>query len=107
MSSFLLSSVTDPYLAATDMPTESVLERRPEPKSMPLITLTMWKMIIGQTIYQLIVTLVLFFKGNEIFHYGHDAMETVVFNTFVWMQIFNQYKYVELTIVLLHKCNDF
>ena len=56
----------------------------------------MWKMIIGQSIYQLVVTLVLNFAGMSIFHYSgpkeHEAMQTVVFNTFVWMQIFNQWR---------------
>ena len=86
---------------ATDSPTPSVLDRRPEPKSAPLISVTMWKMIIGQAIYQLVVTLVLNFRGQDIFHYnehyhskemGHRILQTVVFNTFVWMQVFNQYK---------------
>ncbi|KAI9928849.1 hypothetical protein ASPWEDRAFT_105000 [Aspergillus wentii DTO 134E9] len=77
---------------ATDPPAPYVLNRRPEPKSAPLISLTMWKMIIGQSIYQLVVTLVLNFAGISIFGHGYDAqMETVVFNTFVWMQIFNQW----------------
>ncbi|BDD54720.1 hypothetical protein MAP00_000315 [Monascus purpureus] len=77
---------------ATDTPTHTVLDRRPEPKSAPLITLTMWKMIIGQCIYQLVVTFVLNFAGMSIFHYKTDRiLRTVVFNTFVWMQIFNQY----------------
>ena len=75
---------------ATDPPHPSVLDRQPEPKSAPLITLPMWKMIIGQAIYQLIVTLILNFEGPSIpilaFQY-----QPVVFNTFVWMQIFNQY----------------
>lgn len=81
---------------ATDPPSPYVLDRRPEPKSSSLISLTMWKMIIGQSIYQLVVTLVLNFAGNRIFGYKTSeeqaALETVVFNTFVWMQIFNQYK---------------
>ncbi|KAJ9292544.1 hypothetical protein DTO271G3_8701 [Paecilomyces variotii] len=80
---------------ATDPPSPHVLDRRPEPKSASLISWTMWKMIIGQSIYQLVVTLVLNFAGNRIFGYKTSeeqaAMETVVFNTFVWMQIFNQY----------------
>src|ERR1700742_2306787 len=54
---------------ATDPPSPSMLKRRPEPKSAPLITLTMWKMIIGQSIYQLVVTLVLYFAGNSILSY--------------------------------------
>ena len=91
---------------ATDPPTPSILNRNPEPKSAPLITTTMWKMIVGQSIYQLAVTLVLYFAGNSFIPYTlakanqtpaqiasskHDQLQTLVFNTFVWMQIFNQY----------------
>ena len=80
---------------ATDPPSASMLKRRPEPKSASLITLTMWKMIIGQSIYQLVVTLILYFGGNSILSYGtpgeKDRLHTTIFNTFVWMQIFNQY----------------
>jgi Ca2+-transporting ATPase len=80
---------------ATDPPSPNVLKRKPEPKSAPLITLTMWKMIIGQSIYQLAVTLVLNFAGQYIFpKWDSRYTQTVVFNTFVFMQIFNQYKQV-------------
>lgn len=78
---------------ATDPPTRKILDRKPDPKSAPLISVNMWKMIIGQAIYQLVVTLVLYFAGPSIFRYeGQDEMDqlqTMVFNTFVWMQIFN------------------
>ncbi|KEF52838.1 Ca2+-transporting ATPase [Exophiala aquamarina CBS 119918] len=80
---------------ATDPPTASILKRRPEPKSAPLITLNMWKMIIGQSIYQLVVTLILYFAGASILSYEtdgeHKRLQSTIFNTFVWMQIFNQY----------------
>ncbi|KAK6380637.1 plasma membrane calcium [Exophiala oligosperma] len=80
---------------ATDPPTHSILKRRPEPKSAPLITITMWKMIIGQSIYQLVVTLILYFAGESILSYQtqgeKDRLQSTIFNTFVWMQIFNQY----------------
>ncbi|DAA73520.1 TPA_exp: Calcium-transporting ATPase [Trichophyton benhamiae CBS 112371] len=81
---------------ATDPPTDTILDRKPEPKSSPLITLTMWKMIIGQSIYQLIVTFILNFAGKDILNFGHSEREdrvfkALIFNTFVWMQIFNQY----------------
>jgi Ca2+-transporting ATPase len=77
---------------ATDPPTRTLLDRLPDPKSAPLITLRMWKMIVGQAIYQLVVTLILHFGGNSILDYDgkeRDALPTLVFNTFVWMQIFN------------------
>lgn len=79
---------------ATDPPSLSMLDRKPDPKSAPLITITMWKMIIGQAIYQLVVTFILYFAGESIFGYTTDTeksqLKTLVFNTFVWMQIFNQ-----------------
>ena len=81
---------------ATDPPTKKILDRPPQPKSAPLITINMWKMITGQAIYQLVVTFTLYFAGMQIFGYEdteHQRMElnTVVFNSFVWMQIFNEF----------------
>lgn len=57
----------------------------------------MWKMITGQSIYQLVVTFVLYFAGPEILNYDRQdetkmtELDTIVFNTFVWMQIFNEF----------------
>ncbi|CAG8162941.1 unnamed protein product [Penicillium nalgiovense] len=80
---------------ATDPPPRRILDRKPEPTSTPLITPTMWKMIIGQSVYQMVVTLVLYFAGSSIFSYHSDLqtsqLQTAVFNTYVWMQIFNMY----------------
>ena len=82
---------------ATDPPTEKILDRKPTPKTAPLITTNMWKMIVGQSIYQLAVTFTLYFAGSAILKYPKDdevlqkELATVVFNTFVWMQIFNQF----------------
>ncbi|KAI8626563.1 calcium-translocating P-type ATPase [Xylariaceae sp. FL1651] len=82
---------------ATDPPTDKILNRLPQPKSAPLITTNMWKMITGQAIFQLIVTFVLYFAGNQILGYDPDnatqtlELDTMVFNTFVWMQIFNEF----------------
>ncbi|KAI9046212.1 calcium ion P-type ATPase [Aspergillus affinis] len=67
---------------ATDLPSPYVLERKPDPKSAPLITLTMWKMIIGQAVYQLAVTLFLHSGGGSNFvNWDNGSMQTVVFNT--------------------------
>lgn len=82
---------------ATDPPTEKILNRKPAPKSAPLITTNMWKMIIGQSIFQLAVTFTLYFAGSSMFGYAKSdktlqkELATIVFNTFVWMQIFNQF----------------
>lgn len=87
---------------ATDPPTRNILNRKPDPKSANLISVTMWKMIVGQAIYQLTVTLILYYAGRSILGYNatvadnpalhelqHRELATLVFNTFVWMQIFN------------------
>ena len=79
---------------ATDAPTEKILDRKPTPKRAPLITTNMWKMIIGQAIYQLVVTFVLYFAGSSILSYTDSQqkeLDTIIFNTFVWMQIFNEF----------------
>ncbi|KAK6529237.1 hypothetical protein TWF281_008418 [Arthrobotrys megalospora] len=82
---------------ATDPPSKEILNRPPQRKSAPLITVNMWKMIIGQAIYQLVVTFVLHFAGGSILGYDlsqdhkREELSSLVFNTFVWMQIFNQY----------------
>lgn len=80
---------------ATDPPTEKILDRPPQGKDKPLITTTMWKQITGQNIYKLTVIFVLYFAGGEILNYDTSdpamklQLDTVIFNTFVWMQIFN------------------
>lgn len=82
---------------ATDPPTEKILDRPPQGKKAPLITINMWKMIIGQSIFQLVVTLILYFAGPEILGYDRSddtkmlELDTIIFNTFVWMQIFNEF----------------
>ncbi|RKK72632.1 Calcium-transporting ATPase 2 [Fusarium oxysporum] len=81
---------------ATDPPTDSILDRPPQPKSAPLITMNMWKMIIGQSIFQVVVVLVLYFAGGSILGYNTSIaaeklqLDTIIFNMFVWMQIFNE-----------------
>ncbi|RPA93907.1 calcium-translocating P-type ATPase [Choiromyces venosus 120613-1] len=91
---------------ATDAPTPQILNRKPTPKSASIISLNMWKMIIGQAIFQLLVTYTLYFGGMTILGYStendaalkaagkatpRDELNTMVFNTFVWMQIFNEF----------------
>lgn len=81
---------------ATDPPQDSVLERKPERRNSSIISTTMWKMIIGQAIYQLVITFLIYFGKVGVLpgpdDITDDQIQTLVFNTFVWMQIFNQWK---------------
>ncbi|KAI8622441.1 hypothetical protein BC830DRAFT_1249777 [Chytriomyces sp. MP71] len=95
---------------ATELPTNELLQRPPESKKAPLISFTMWKMILGQAFLQVTVNLILLFAGPALFGFQEliDAggingarnpsnvvqqqiltMKTVIFNTFVLLQLFS------------------
>ncbi|OTA54187.1 calcium-translocating P-type ATPase [Hypoxylon sp. EC38] len=79
---------------ATDPPQDSCLDRKPEPRGSSIISITMWKMILGQAVYQLAITFVLYYAAFTIGIVADgetSRRDTLVFNTFVWMQIFNQW----------------
>nr|XP_046235348.1 plasma membrane calcium-transporting ATPase 1a isoform X2 [Scatophagus argus] len=85
---------------ATEPPTEALLLRKPYGRNKPLISRTMMKNILGQGVYQLIIIFTLLFAGEKLFDIdsGRDAPlhappsehYTIVFNTFVMMQLFNE-----------------
>uniref|UniRef100_A0A673XS21 Calcium-transporting ATPase n=1 Tax=Salmo trutta TaxID=8032 RepID=A0A673XS21_SALTR len=85
---------------ATEPPTESLLLRKPYGRNNPLISLTMLKNILGHGVYQLIIIFSLLFIGERIFnidsgrnaplHSPPSEHYTIIFNTFVLMQLFNE-----------------
>ncbi|KAI8835681.1 PMCA-type calcium-translocating P-type ATPase [Chytriomyces cf. hyalinus JEL632] len=79
---------------ATELPTNELLQRPPESKKAPLISFTMWKMILGQAVLQITINLILLFAGPYLFNFqalinAGGVMKTVVFNTFVILQLFS------------------
>lgn len=104
---------------ATEPPHESVLDRQPAHRGDAIVNAVMWRNIVGQSIYQIIVLLVLMFKGGDIFNIAYEQsdpfyptgeqvaenplrgwveqeptnkvlMYTIIFQAFVFMQLFNQ-----------------
>ncbi|XP_069822579.1 plasma membrane calcium-transporting ATPase 2 isoform X3 [Dendropsophus ebraccatus] len=85
---------------ATEPPTESLLLRKPYGRNKPLISQTMMKNILGHAVYQLTLIFTLLFVGEEIFnidsgrnaplHSPPSEHYTIIFNTFVMMQLFNE-----------------
>eukprot|EP00124_Ichthyophonus_hoferi_P002703 Ihof_evm4s196 gene=Ihof_evmTU4s196 len=77
---------------ATERPTEKLLKRLPLGKRAPLITTTMWLHIIGQSVLQCIILGIMLYRpgciGLESLSKGHLTM---FFNTFVFLQIFNEF----------------
>lgn len=85
---------------ATEPPTEELLQRKPYGRTKPLISRTMIRNILGHAIYQLIVLFILVFLADDLFDIEDGYLETtrckptthssMVFNTFVMMQLFNE-----------------
>ncbi|XP_064160204.1 plasma membrane calcium-transporting ATPase 2 isoform X5 [Anguilla rostrata] len=85
---------------ATEPPTESLLMRKPYGRNKPLISSTMTKNILGHGVYQLVIIFTLLFAGEVIFdidsgrnaplHSPPSEHYTIIFNTFVMMQLFNE-----------------
>ncbi|XP_059858528.1 plasma membrane calcium-transporting ATPase 3 isoform X11 [Delphinus delphis] len=85
---------------ATEPPTESLLLRKPYGRDKPLISRTMMKNILGHAAYQLTTIFTLLFVGELFFdidsgrnaplHSPPSEHYTIIFNTFVMMQLFNE-----------------
>ncbi|XP_015261907.1 PREDICTED: LOW QUALITY PROTEIN: plasma membrane calcium-transporting ATPase 3-like [Gekko japonicus] len=88
---------------ATEPPTESLLLRKPYGRNkplLPLISRTMMKNILGHAVYQLTIIFTLLFVGEVFFdidsgrnaplHSPSSEHYTIIFNTFVMMQLFNE-----------------
>ncbi|PIN15256.1 Calcium-transporting ATPase [Handroanthus impetiginosus] len=83
---------------ATEPPTDHLMHRAPVGRKEPLVTNIMWRNLLIQAVYQVIVLLVLNFGGINILNLKNDEKEhanmvknTVVFNAFVLCQIFNEF----------------
>ncbi|KAG1747134.1 Ca-transporting ATPase [Suillus paluster] len=79
---------------ATDPASPALLDRKPDKQTAPLFSVDMYKQILLQSTYQIIVILLFHFLGIKILGLadtsGNDTIvQTLVFNAFVFAQIFN------------------
>lgn len=103
---------------ATEPPTDALLERQPVSKFEKIVDQTMWRNVIGHSIYQILVLLCILFFGQTLFDLEFESdtpfyvdseyisahpdlmltlgeatnktyLYTMVFQTFVFMQLFN------------------
>lgn len=111
---------------ATEPPTDDLLNAKPYSRTEKIVTAVMWRNIIGQAIFQIIILVVMLFAGQQIFGFEYDTKltgtnsfyyketpnpevilpngevaqagdptpktyhYTMIFNTFVFMQVFNE-----------------
>ncbi|KAL3518030.1 hypothetical protein ACH5RR_020619 [Cinchona calisaya] len=76
---------------ATEQPTDDVMDKKPVGRTQPLITKIMWKNLNAQALYQVTVLLVLQFRGSSIFNVNKNVKDTLIFNSFVLCQVFNEF----------------
>ncbi|GJX14244.1 calcium-transporting ATPase 12, plasma membrane-type-like protein [Tanacetum coccineum] len=76
---------------ATERPTNELLNKPPVGRVEPLITNIMWRNLCAQSLFQIIVLLTFQFKGKAIFNVNERVKDTIIFNTFVLCQVFNEF----------------
>ena len=83
----------------TENPKPTLLQRKPYRPDGPLISKVMWRNIIGQGIMQLSILLIILYDGvhwfddrfyNAAGEYMEEKHFTLIFNSFVWFQFFNE-----------------
>ncbi|XP_040994555.1 calcium-transporting ATPase 4, plasma membrane-type-like [Juglans microcarpa x Juglans regia] len=79
---------------ATEPPNDALMKRPPIGRNVNFFTWTMRRNIICQSIYQILVLLILKFDGKRLLKLtGSDAnsiLNTFIFNSFVFCQVFNE-----------------
>ncbi|XP_066357326.1 probable calcium-transporting ATPase 9, plasma membrane-type [Miscanthus floridulus] len=79
---------------ATEPPNDDMMKRPPIGRGESFITKVMWRNIMGQSLYQLVVLGVLMFGGERLLNIkGADSksvINTLIFNSFVFCQVFNE-----------------
>ncbi|KAI3654976.1 hypothetical protein MP228_000356 [Amoeboaphelidium protococcarum] len=82
---------------STDRPNEDILDRMPDSRKDPLITVEMWKLILGMSSYIVCSCLFLVFLGPVIFRLDlsrkndYIQLSTLVFNVFIFELLLNEF----------------
>ncbi|KAF3966777.1 hypothetical protein CMV_009149 [Castanea mollissima] len=80
----------------TEPPTEELMEKLPLKQTKQLITKAMWRNIVSQALYQVTISVAFQFKGQTIPGISNKDSKTIIFNSFVLCQVFNQVNAREL-----------
>lgn len=73
---------------ATEPPQDDLMKRTPVGRKGNFISNVMWRNILGQSLYQLVIIWCLQTKGKTMFGIDSDlTLNTLIFNTFVFCQV--------------------
>ncbi|GKV43754.1 hypothetical protein SLEP1_g51006 [Rubroshorea leprosula] len=87
----LITSPLGALALGAEEPTAGPMEKQPVGQE-PLITNIMWRNLLAQAFYQIVVLLTLHYRGKSIFNVTEAVKDTLIFNTFVLCQVFNEFK---------------
>ncbi|KAG2688584.1 hypothetical protein I3760_09G102700 [Carya illinoinensis] len=80
----------------TEPPAGKLMDMPPLTRTKPLITKPMWRNLGSQVLYQVAILMAFQFKGQAILHIKEKVSKTIIFNSFVLCQVFNQVNAREL-----------
>ncbi|KAG7963129.1 hypothetical protein I3843_09G103300 [Carya illinoinensis] len=80
----------------TEPPAGKLMDMPPLRRTKPLITKPMWRNLVSQVLYQVAILMAFQFKGQAILHIKEKVSKTIIFNSFVLCQVFNQVNAREL-----------
>ncbi|CAN6459352.1 unnamed protein product [Victoria cruziana] len=92
---------------ATEPPNDELMKRAPVGRKGNFISNIMWRNILGQAIYQFIIIWYLQARGWELFQLdgpdGNLTLNTLIFNSFVFCQVFNEINSREMETINVFK----
>lgn len=89
----------------TEPPSSALLQRLPYRRDASLISNVMWKHVFIQSLFQIVLLAYVLLQGAKDFHVVEGSVEhfTIVFNVFVFCQLFNEFNARSIT----SDCNVF
>lgn len=82
----------------TEPPSKKLMDAPSKQNEAAVITKAMWTNIISQAIYQATILVTFHFKGQAILGINKKVKKTIIFNSFVLCQLFNQFNSRELVL---------
>ncbi|KAG2692382.1 hypothetical protein I3843_08G050700 [Carya illinoinensis] len=92
---------------ATEPPNDDLMKRAPVGRRGNFISNVMWRNILGQSLYQFVIIWFLQTRGKAAFNldgpYSDLVLNTIIFNSFVFCQVFNEISSREMEKVNVFK----
>ncbi|KAF5461935.1 hypothetical protein F2P56_017994, partial [Juglans regia] len=92
---------------ATEPPNDDLMKRAPVGRKGNFISNVMWRNILGQSLYQFVIIWFLQTRGKTTFNldgpYSDLVLNTIIFNSFVFCQVFNEISSREMEKVNVFK----